>query len=232
MRFTFRYGIDAPFWVAVNLIIGLVLSIASLFGLPQSLFGLIFGLYILGIGGWMLLYSTVIKLQHRETILDMGEVHRGDHVLDVGTGRGLIAIAAAKRGALVTGIDKWSAWDLGGNGRAALSENAEAENVQNLEVFDGDVRELPFPDNAFDVVVSNFVIHNVKGLDEREKAILQMWRVLRPGGRLVISDIYRADEYVEILCKETQQVTRRKFRSTFPFSQVIVAKKELHSESH
>jgi arsenite methyltransferase len=92
MKFTFRYGIDAPFWVALNMLIGAALSITSIFGLPQSIFGL----------------------------LRLAQTHTGDEVLDVGTGRGLLAIAAAQCGCKVTVVDKWSQWDLGGNGREAL----------------------------------------------------------------------------------------------------------------
>lgn len=74
MKPTFRYGIDAPFWVILMLVLGAGTTIVSLLGLPKSIGGLFFGLYILGIGIWMLLYSTVIKVRHRYVILNMAQV--------------------------------------------------------------------------------------------------------------------------------------------------------------
>ncbi|MCY0895632.1 MAG: transposase [Alicyclobacillaceae bacterium] len=101
----------------------------------------------------------------------------------------------------------------------------EAEGVQQIDIVDGDARTLPFPDGSFDVVVSNFVVHNIKNPSERAKAIYEMWRVLRPDGRLVISDIIRTSEYVRILDMLTDNVETIRLFYTFPFSRVIVAHK-------
>jgi hypothetical protein len=60
------------------------------------------------------------------------------------------------------GVDKWVRGALTGNGTQAVLRNAETEGVAGrIEVVEGDVRRLPFPDAAFDVVVSNFVVHEV-----------------------------------------------------------------------
>ncbi|GIM46655.1 type 11 methyltransferase [Collibacillus ludicampi] len=225
MKFTFRYGIDAPFWVIFLIVLGAGGFIVSMTGLPQSIGGLVFGLYMLVTGLWMFLYSTVIKIMHRHVILNLAQAHAGDKVLDVGTGRGLLAIAAANMGCKVTAIDKWSQWDLAGNGRDALLKNARDEGVPHIEVVDGDVQELPFADECFDVVVSNFVIHNIKSAGGRARAIQEMWRVLRPNGHLVISDISRTQEYVQILSGLTDHITTERFFYTFPFSRVVVAQK-------
>jgi arsenite methyltransferase len=88
MKFTLRYGIDAPFWVLFLMGVGAVLSILGITGLPQSIGGLVFGLYMFVTGFWMFLYSTVIKIRHRHVILDLAQIQAGDQVLDVGTGRG------------------------------------------------------------------------------------------------------------------------------------------------
>ena len=225
MRFTLRYGIDAPFWVAIFIGIGAGFSIVSLFALPHSLFGLVFGLYLFAIGLWMLLYSAVIKISHRYVILGLANVQAGDVLLDVGAGRGLLAIAAARQGCKVTAIDRWSQWDLGGNGRRALERNAETEGVPSIEILDGDVRKLPFETETFSVVVSNFVLHNIKGDDNRALAIREMWRVLRLNGRLVISDILPTQTYIETLALLTDRIQTKRYLYTFPFSRVIVAYK-------
>ncbi|MDI3328087.1 MAG: class I SAM-dependent methyltransferase [Alicyclobacillaceae bacterium] len=226
MKFTFRYGIDAPFWVIFMILMGTGFSVVSLPGLPQSIFGLIFGLYFLAIGLWMFFYSTVIKINHRYVILSLAQAQPGERLLDVGTGRGLLAIAAAKMGCKVTAIDRWSHWDLSGNGREALEKNARDEGVSSIEILDGDARELPFSNESFDIVVSNFVVHNIKGAENRARAVREMWRVLRPNGRLVISDISRTSEYVRILSTLTDDIETKRFYSTFPFSRVVVAYKK------
>jgi arsenite methyltransferase len=225
-KFTLRYGIDAPFWVGFSCILGLGFIIVSSFGLPQSLGGLIIGVIFLLQGLWMFLYSTIIKIRHRNVILDLAKIKSGDKVLDVGTGRGLLAIAAAARGCNVTAIDKWSDWDLSGNGRKAFEENRKMEGVPPIELLDGDVTELPFNDQIFHAVVSNFVIHNIKKKEERKKAVEEMWRVLKKDGVLTISDIAKTYEYVEILKNFSSEIEIRSIYYTYPFSKIVVAQKK------
>jgi hypothetical protein len=57
---TLRYGIDAPFWVGTLITVGFVFSLISITGLPQSIGGLIFGLFLLCMGLWMFFYPTAI----------------------------------------------------------------------------------------------------------------------------------------------------------------------------
>lgn len=64
---------------------------------------------------------------------------------------------------------------------------------------EGDARRLPFPDATFDVVVSNFVVHEVDTPQEREQMMREMVRVLRPGGRLALVDFIFTRECVDIL---------------------------------
>ena len=90
-------------------------------------------------------------------------VWRGDeHVLDIGCGRGLALIGAAKRlsAGCATGVDLWSQVDLSANSPRATLANAAAEGVRSKVVLQtGDARQLPFADAAFDVVLSMTALH-------------------------------------------------------------------------
>ncbi|MDB6135409.1 MAG: methyltransferase small protein [Verrucomicrobiales bacterium] len=124
----------------------------------------------------------------------IGQLHlRGDErILDLGCGRGAVLLMAAQH--LTTGravgVDLWRKFDQSGNSLEAARRNAIAEGVADrVGLHTADMTALPFEDSCFDVVVSNFAIHNIGGSAGREKAISEAVRVLRPGGRLMIADI-------------------------------------------
>jgi arsenite methyltransferase len=146
--------------------------------------------------------SKIGKLLLRDGILQSIDWHGDEQVLDVGCGHGLLLIGAAKK--LTTGravgVDVWSQRDQKDNSAAAVKENACIEGVSNrVEIQDADARKLPFGDNSFDVVLSSFTIHNISGSSERETAIREIARVLKPGGRLVIADIGHTRAYQKVL---------------------------------
>jgi arsenite methyltransferase len=156
------------------------------------------------IGGLVMLWSSrVAKLRTRDHLLDSIQWRGDETVLDVGCGRGLLAIGAAKKltkAGKVTGIDIWSDEDLSGNSADALRGNARSEGVDGrIKVETGDARALPFGNDSFDVVLSSLAIHNIEGADGRTKAIGEMVRVLKPGGRLAIFDIGHTADYAEEL---------------------------------
>src|SRR6202140_1102633 len=142
------------------------------------------------------------KLRLREQLLDQLALKGDERVLDIGCGRGLLAIGAAKRlkTGKVTGIDVWNPQDLSGNSAEAARENAKAEGVADRVRFDtGDARKLVYPDGFFDAVTSSNALHTLDGDREREQALREMLRVLKPGGRLVIFDTAETDYYAEVL---------------------------------
>jgi ubiquinone/menaquinone biosynthesis C-methylase UbiE len=117
---------------------------------------------------------------------------RGDEmVLDVGCGRGLLLVGAAQR--LTTGkaigVDVWVPGAVTGNRPESAVENAALQGVsERVEVKHGDARQLPFADGTFDVIVSNFVLHEMKIGADRAKMVREMVRVLKPGGCLALAD--------------------------------------------
>jgi arsenite methyltransferase len=123
---------------------------------------------------------------------------RGDErVLDVGCGRGAVLLTAAKlvpRGSAV-GVDIWRA-DQTGNSMQATLANADAEGVAGrVELHTRDMTDLAFPDDSFDLVVSNLAIHNLPNDHARRSAVDEAVRVLRPGGHLVIADLALTRQY-------------------------------------
>jgi ubiquinone/menaquinone biosynthesis C-methylase UbiE len=159
-------------------------------------------LAFLAVGAVMVWSSRVAKLKLRDEILDAVELKGDEKILDAGCGRGLLLIGAAKRmkSGRATGIDIWSAEDLSNNSSEATRENAKLEGVADkVRVESGDLRKLVYPDGNFDVVVSSLAVHNISDSGERAQAIRELYRVLKPNGRLAMYDIFRTREYAKVL---------------------------------
>ena len=204
------YGLDAPTLVRNNAIIGaaMILAGAASFlvlrhshpDLGTSLLANagITGAILLTVAAFMCWSSYVGKFGVRDKLL-RGIAWRGDEqVLDIGCGRGLALIGAAKRlsSGRAVGIDLWSQVDLSANSPDATLANARAEGVQDrITLQTGDARDMPFADDSFDVVLSMTALHNIKDKAGRARALSEAVRVLRPTGTLAIFDIFRAREY-------------------------------------
>jgi SAM-dependent methyltransferase len=106
-------------------------------------------------------------------LLDATAVGDGSRVLDVATGPGHIAAAAAERGAAVLGADV-------AEGMLALARRVYPQ----LEFVHGDAEDLPFEDGSFDAVIAGFVLLH---LGRPEQAAAEFARVLRAGGRVALA---------------------------------------------
>lgn len=135
-------------------------------------------------------------------LLDRLELEGDERLLDIGCGRGAVLLMAAQhlpRGRAV-GIDLWSTKDQSGNAEHITRQNAALEGVaERVDLHTGDMRQLPFDDGSFDVVVSSLAIHNVPGAGERAKALREAARVLKKSGKLVIADIRHTRNYAKEL---------------------------------
>ena len=127
---------------------------------------------------------------------------RGDEtLLDMGCGRGAVLLAAAKLlpNGRAIGVDIWRA-DQTDNAQQNTLRNAEIEGVADrVEVQTADITDLPFDDDSFDVVVSSLVVHNIPGADNRAAAISEAARVLCPGGKLALVDLFYTNHHVRQL---------------------------------
>ena len=206
-----HYGIDAP-------LVPLLMGLGALACVGMAVFGhlpawwtsavilsIILALYLhASMRGKFVIWRRLVAAQS----------WRGDErVLDMGCGRGavLMMVAACVPRGQATGVDIWSSKDQSGNAMDVAADNAVAEGVADrVELKTADMRELPFTERSFDLVVSNLAIHNISSASGRDQAVAEAWRVLRPGGRLLIADIRHGRQYQNRLLALGAEVERRR----------------------
>lgn len=198
-----NYGFDAP-WALAGLVLGgLALlglgAVSFAFDVPAA--GVVFllgGLYTLASAG-----SHLYTTRRGKFAVWAGELDRlkGDErLLDLGCGRGAVLLLAAGRlpEGRAVGADMWRSRDQSGNTGRVTRANAAAEGV-SVELVTADMRDLPFGDGAFDVVVSSLALHHVHDAEERARAVREAYRVLRPGGLILVADLWHTAAYEDIL---------------------------------
>jgi SAM-dependent methyltransferase len=204
MKAKANYGIDSPYIITGELIAGAILT-ASTFAFPHFLGSparwvcLGVGLFLLSSAAGMVSYSKSGKLRIRDELLETILWGGDETVLDIGCGRGLLLIEAARRlkAGKAIGVDVWLPKALTGNSPKGVLENAALEGViERIEVAAGDARKLPFPDGSFDVVVSNFVLHEIQTTPQREEMVREIARVLKTGGRVALVDFIFTEQCV------------------------------------
>ena len=212
---------DYQNWVPKPMVNGLIAGTAAalvlfvlfggtgliLHGPARLICGIVFGigtLVLLFFAVWMgVLYRTFDydgKRKLAKIIIEGTAAHitlpEGGVGLDVGCGSGALTIACAKRnpqGEMV-GCDIWSGAYKAVFSRELCEANAKAEGVSNTSFQFGDATELPFPDESFDAVTSNYVYHNIAGAD-KQKLLLETLRVLKKGGCFAIHDLMSPARY-------------------------------------
>ncbi|MEI8200415.1 MAG: methyltransferase domain-containing protein [Eubacteriales bacterium] len=120
----------------------------------------------------------------RERTITLAGIKPGEAVLEVGCGTGTLTLAAKRRAGLsgkVCGIDLIP-------GMIEISRQKAEEASQDILFQEGSIENIPFPDNQFDVVMCSFMIfHMSDGV--RSKGIQEIFRVLKPEGRLLLIDL-------------------------------------------
>jgi len=151
-------------------------------------------------------------------------------VLDLGCGRGLATIMAAKKleAGYAVGADMWYKARVSGNDPRSVLANAARENVgPRVAAVKAASAQLPFADGSFDVVLSGVAIHNLAPRRHRDVLFAEMARVLKAGGRVGILDLGNGNEYSALLQglgMRDIEMHRLRF-SSFPPFHVVLARK-------
>jgi len=180
--------------------IGLLLVVAGYFVFNSTYLSIaggiisLFGIYMIVAHFLSLYIFTGVDGTRFTWIAELLVLKGNEYVLDVGSGTGRTAVQIAKRlttGSLV-GIDIWDTMELGGNSPERAYENAVIEGVKDKVEFKfGNVLEMPFDHDVFDIVTCSSVLNNLPGEENRIKALKEIFRVLKSRGKCMLLEPLR-----------------------------------------
>jgi len=210
----FAYGAGALLSLILLIVFALMLH-----GVEKTILVIVAALALLtcaAAGGWSMFaynrFSYNGKRKLSKSIVDgtaeYVSIPDGGKALDIGCGSGALTIAVAKRNpnAKVIGCDRWTK-EYSDFSKLLCKENARAEGCENVKFQKGDATKLPFEDETFDAVFSNYVYHNVMGADKQD-LLLETLRTLKKGGTFAIHDLMGKKRYgdMEAFCENLRNM--------------------------
>ncbi|MDH4200594.1 MAG: methyltransferase domain-containing protein [Spirochaetia bacterium] len=153
-------------------------------------------------------YNSAIQIRYsaqakKENNLSCGDalsyacVHKGDVVVDIGSGKGKAVLKAAKSAAYVYGID------LTGAMIEAAKKVLEEEGIANAEFICSSMDSIALSDGMADVIISNCAINHAA---DKHKVYSEIYRILKPEGRFIVSDIIAENEVPDHIANDPQAV--------------------------
>jgi ubiquinone/menaquinone biosynthesis C-methylase UbiE len=134
------------------------------------------------------LWARVAESRPRRRVLEVADVRDGEAVLEVATGTGAMLVELARRNPSGRTVGAELAEGMLAEARKRLAR----AGLDRVELVQGDALALPFPDESFDLVVNGYML-DLLPRDEIPRALADFGRVLRPGGRLVLSNMTVGD---------------------------------------